>query len=92
MDLRFDFVATIRRFSVFGLASNMLVKRHSDFLALGFLTGVDVIRKLGMLSVTTSGVDTKAESMISLRFCWSSNLPACLYIYIFMLLIHFCSK
>ena len=39
MDLRFDFSATNRRFAVLGLTSNMFVNKHSDFLALGFLTG-----------------------------------------------------
>ena len=38
------------RFSVLGLTSNMFVNNHSDFLALGLLTGVDGIRTLGMLS------------------------------------------
>ena len=54
MALRFDFSAKIRRFAVFCLTSNMLVERHSDFLALGFLTGVDVIDTLGLLYVTPS--------------------------------------
>ena len=58
MALRFDFANTIRRFAVFGLTSNMLVNRHSDFLELGFLTGVYGIRTLGLLSVTPSRVDT----------------------------------
>ena len=48
MALCFYFEATIRRFSVFCLTSNMLVKRHSDFLALGFLTGVFVVVTLGL--------------------------------------------
>ena len=39
-------------FSVLGLTSNIFVNKHSDFLALGFLTGVDVIGALGLLSVT----------------------------------------
>ena len=43
MALSLDFAATIKRFSVFGLTSNMLVKRYSDFLSLSFLTDVDVI-------------------------------------------------
>ena len=77
MALRLDSEATIRRFSVVGLTSNMLVNKHSDFLALGFLTGVYVIGTLGILSVTPSGVDTIAASRISLSFCWSSHLPAC---------------
>ena len=38
MDLRFDFAATKRRLAVLGLTSNMFVNKHSDFLALGFLT------------------------------------------------------
>ena len=58
MALRLDFTSTIRHFAVFGLTSNMLVKRHSAFLALGSLTGVDVIGALGLLYVTPYGVDT----------------------------------
>ena len=77
MALRLDFAATIRRVSVLGLASNMLVKRHSDFLTLGFLIGVNVIFTLGQLYVNHSGEDSIAESIIPFRFCWSSNLPAC---------------
>ena len=77
MALLLDSAATIRRFAVFGLTSNMLVKIHSTFLVLGFLTGVDVLGTLGLLSVTTSGVDTITASIISLRFCWSPQLPAC---------------
>ena len=77
MSLRFDCAVTIRRFAVFGLTSNMLVNKHSDLLALVSLTGVDVIGTLGLLSVTHSGVDTIALSTISLKFCWSSHLPAC---------------
>ena len=70
MDLRLDFVATKRRLAVVGLTANMVVNKHSDFLALGFLIGVDVIGTLGLLSVTPSGVDTIAVSIISLRFYW----------------------
>ena len=77
MAMCFDFAATIRRFAVFGTTSNMLVNKHSDFIGLGFLTGVDVIGTLGLLSLTPYGVDTIAASSISLRFCWSSNLTAC---------------
>ena len=81
MVLRIDFAAPIRCFAVFFLTSNMLVKRHSDFLALGFLTDDDVIATLVLLSVTPSLVDTIAESRIYLRYCWSSHLPACWYIF-----------
>ena len=80
MDLRLDFAALIRRFAVVVLISNIFVNKHSDFLALGFLTGDDAICTLGLLFVTLSGVDSSAASRISLRFCWSSNLPACWYI------------
>ena len=69
----------------------MFVNKHSDFLALDFLTGDDVICTLGLLSVTPSGVDIIAASIITLRFCWSSHLPACWYIFL-MLFIHLCSK
>ena len=43
MDLRLDFAATKRLLAVVGLTYNMFVNKHSDFLALGFLTGFDVI-------------------------------------------------
>ena len=43
MDSRFDFAATKQRLAVVGLTSNMFVNKHSDFLALGFLTGFYVI-------------------------------------------------
>ena len=57
----------------------MLVNRHSDFLALGFLIGVDFMREIELLSVNPSGVETIAASRISLNCYWSSHLPACLY-------------
>ena len=69
----------------------MFVNKHSDFLVLGFLTDVDVICILGLLSVKPYGVDSRASSRISLSFCWSSHLPACWYIFL-MLFIHLCSK
>ena len=56
--------------SVVGWTSNMSVNKHSDLLALGFLTGVDIIFTLGLLSMTPSGVDSIEASIISLRFCW----------------------
>ena len=77
MATRLDFEATIRRSGVFYLTSNMLVNKYSDFLALGFLTDVDVIGTLGLLYVTTYGVDKISASRISFRFCWSSHLPVC---------------
>ena len=46
----------------------MFVNKHSDFLALGVLTGVDVICTLGLLYVNPSTVDSIAVSIISLRF------------------------
>ena len=69
MDLRLRFAATKERLAVVGLTENMFVNKHSDFLALGFLTGVDVICSLGLLFVTPYGVDSIAYSIISLRFC-----------------------
>ena len=78
----FWFCSYNTKFSVFCLTSNMLVKKHRYFLALGFLTGVDVIGTLGLLSVNTSGVNTIVASRISLRFCWPSHLPACWYIFL----------
>ena len=69
MDLGLDFAATKRRFAVLGLISNMVVNKHSDLLALVFLTVVDLIGTLGLLSVTTYGVDSISASRISLSFC-----------------------
>ena len=69
MALRLDFAATKPRFSDLGLTFNMLVNKPSDFLALGLLTGVDVIFTLIRLSVNPYGVDSRAASRISLRFC-----------------------
>ena len=91
MALRLDFSATKRSLAVLGWTPNMLVNKHSDFLALGFLTGDDVKCTLGLLSVTPSGIYSIAESIISLRFCLSSHLPACWYIFL-MLFIHLFSK
>ena len=56
MALCLDFAAPIRRFAVLFLTSNMLVKRHSDFLALSFLNGDYVIVTLELLSVNPSGL------------------------------------
>ena len=69
MDLCLYSAATKRRFSVLGLTSNMFVNKHSDFLALSFLTGVGGIITLGLLSVNPYRVDSRAASIISLRFC-----------------------
>ena len=69
MDLCLDFAATKRRFDVLGWTSNMSLNKHSDFQELGFLTGDDVKYTLWLLSVTPSGVDNIAASIISLRFC-----------------------
>ena len=91
MDLRLEFAATKQRFAVFCLTSNMFVNKHSDFLALVFFTGVDGICTLGLLYVNPSGVDSRAASRISLRFCWLSHLSTCWYIFL-MLFIHLCSK
>ena len=68
MALSLSFAATKRRLAFVGLTSNMFVNKHSDFLALGFLTGVDGICTLGLLSVNPSVVDSRADSRISLSF------------------------
>ena len=68
MDLRLYFAAAKQSFAVVGLTSNIFVNKPSYFLALGFLTGVDGICTLGLLSVDTSGVDSREASRISLRF------------------------
>ena len=69
MALRLDFAARIRRFAVVGLTSNVFVNNHSDLLALGFLTGVDGICILRLLSVTPYRVYSISASIISLIFC-----------------------
>ena len=71
------FAAPIQRFSVLCLTFNMLVNKHSDFLALVFFTGVDVIGTLGLSSVTSAGDETISASIIPFLFFWSSYLPAC---------------
>ena len=68
MALRLDFAATKRSFAVVGLTSNMFVNKHSDFLALCFLTGDYVIYTSGLLFVNPYGVDSIAASRIFLRF------------------------
>ena len=64
MALHLYFSDPTRRFDVFFLTFNMLVNKHSDFLALGFFTGFYAIVTLGLLSVTSSGVETIAASRI----------------------------
>ena len=68
MALRLDFAATKQRLAVVGLTANIFVNKHSDFLALGLLTGVYDIYALGMLYVNPSGVDIRSASIISLSF------------------------
>ena len=68
----------------------MLVNRYSEFQALDFLIGVDVMRDIGLSLVNPSGVETIAVSRISLNCCWSSHLPDCLYIFL-MFSRHLCS-
>ena len=52
MAVCFDFSSTIQCFAVYFQKFNILVNKHSNFLALGFLTGVDVRGTLGLLYVT----------------------------------------
>ena len=85
MDLCFDFTAPTRCFDVLFSTSNMLVNKQSDFLALGFLTFVWVIRKLGLIFVIYSGVDTISAPIIPFGFCWSSHLSACWYIFFYVI-------
>ena len=67
--LRFDLAAPTQRVADFFFPSNLLVKRHSDFLSLGLFTGVGVMGDLVMLSVNPSGVEIIASSRISLNCC-----------------------
>ena len=48
--LCFDLAAPTRRIAVLFFISNMLVKRHSDFLELGFLSVGGSMGDLGLLS------------------------------------------
>ena len=57
----------------------MLVKRHSGFLALGFLIGVDDLEDIVLTLVNPSGVKTMVASRISFNCCWLSQLPSYLY-------------
>ena len=69
----------------------MLVNKHSDFLALDILTGVDAIGTLVLPSGNPSVVDGIAASIISLRFfCHHTYLHV--DISFFMLFMHLCSK
>ena len=53
--LRLDLAAPTRQYWGF-FTSKKLVNRHSDFQAIGFLAGVDVLGDIGLLSVNPSGV------------------------------------
>ena len=55
--MRFDLEDPTRQVAVFFFMSYMVVKRHSDFLALSFLTDVDVMGDMGLLSVNPSVVE-----------------------------------
>ena len=46
----------------------MFVNKHSDFLARGLLTGVDIIGILGLSSMISYGVNTILESKYPLGF------------------------
>ena len=79
IDLRLDLAAPTWRVAVLFFTYNMLVKRHSDFLAIGFLTGVDVMGYTGLSLVNILGVETTLASIMTFNCFWSSHLPACLY-------------
>ena len=51
------------RIVVFFFTSNVSVKRHSDFIALVFLTGFGVMGDLGLLLVNNSGVKNHSALM-----------------------------
>ena len=89
--LRFDLAALTRRIAILFFISNMLMKRHSDFSALGLLSVGGVMGDLGLLLVNPSRVETIANSRISLNCCWPSQPPACLY-NLLMFWRHPCSK
>ena len=89
--LCFNLAAPTQRIEVLFFTYNMVVKRHSDFIALGFLNGVGVMEDLGLLSVNPSWVKTIAASRISFNCCWLSHLPECLDNFL-MFWRHLCSK
>ena len=68
----------------------MLLKIHSDIRALGLLTGIGFMGDIGLLLVNPSGIETISASRMSLDFCCSSHLPACLY-NVLMFSRHLCS-
>ena len=88
--LRFYLSAPTRQVEGFFFTSKILVTRHSGFLARGFLSGVDFMGDIVLLSVNHSGLETISASRISLNCCWSSHLPACLYNFL-MFSINVCS-
>ena len=59
ISLWFYLAAPTQRIAIF-FTCNMLVKRHSDFIALGLLTVVGVMGDMGLLPVNTSGEETIA--------------------------------
>ena len=72
MALRLYFAATIRRFADFGLTFNMLVKIHSDFLALYFFDWCWWHKRIRTIICDyLYRVYTIEASIIFLRFCWS---------------------
>ena len=68
-NLWFDLANLTQQIAVFFFTSNMLVKRHSDFLAFIFLNGVGFMGYLGLLSNNHSVIETIAASRISLNCC-----------------------
>ena len=58
IDFRFDLETPTQQVAVLFFTSNMLLKRHSDFLALDLLTGVGIMGDLGLLLVNPSEVET----------------------------------
>ena len=69
--LHFDLAARTRQITAFFFTHNILMKIHSIFLVLGFLTGIGVMGDLGLLLVNPPGVETIAALRIALYCFWS---------------------
>ena len=67
--LQFGLKCLNRLIAVLFFTYNMLVKRHSSFLALDSFNAICVMVNLGLLSVNPSGVETISASRISMNCC-----------------------
>ena len=88
---RFYFVANNLCKAVFGLTSSISVNWRSAFLALCFFTGTYCLDDIGLLLVSSSVVDTMADSIIALYSFLSSHSQDDLYPFLGGFPRHICS-